>query len=64
MDQAEIITVGEWQTKETLWGPITFRINNSLPDLSKCECFIRQAESAKKYIPQIEKLYKELFPSK
>lgn len=52
MNQEKIIKEGEWQTKDTVWGPVTFRIDKNMPDYN-CPYFTRKAENMKKRLSKI-----------
>lgn len=52
MGQEEIKKEGEWQTKDTIWGPVTFRIDKNMPDYNY-PYFIKKVEKMKKTLSQI-----------
>lgn len=53
MSQVKIIKEEGWQTKDTVWGPVTFRIDKNMPDYGKYPYFRKKAEKAKKTFSQI-----------
>ena len=53
MGQAAIIKEEEWQTKDTILGPVTFRIDKNMPDYGKHPYFIKQVESMKKLLRKV-----------
>lgn len=62
MNNDEAVKKGEWQTKDTVLGPVTFRIDKNMPDYD-CAYFRKKAEDAKKYLSQLPGFIPDPSPS-
>lgn len=62
MHQEETIKEGEWQTKDTILGPVTFRIDKNMPDYDS-PYFTKKAESAKKLLRKVPGFIVDSSPS-